>query len=206
MRAAQTDVAALVGNGGSAVCLVAETGLRGFDAAFDAAVKLYVGVCSECGGGKCGSEEKFQVHGLSFFGEELCDDCIGLVRKQVTILAKSDRSFDDALFTRRRCANGVVHRPRNQYFHHEAPCPRGGRTRGGLGVAARILAADGQKRYGQAGICRAFGRWTRWRNLPHPFSDGLKRNGKGMRRGVVWRYGSAAKPKRWQGDEHDAGV
>lgn len=67
MRAAQTDVAALVGNGGSAVCLVAETGLRGFDAAFDAAVKLYVGVCGKCGGEKCGSEEKFQAHGLSFF-------------------------------------------------------------------------------------------------------------------------------------------
>ena len=97
------------------------------------------------------------------------------------------------------------HRSRNQYCYHKAPCPRGGRTRGGLGVAARVLAADGQKRYGQAGICRAFGRWTRWQNLPHPFSDGLKRNGKGMRRGVVWRYGSVAKPKRWQGDEHDAG-
>ena len=41
---------------------------------------------------------------------------------------------------------------------------------------------------------------------PPPFSDGLKRNSKGMRRGVVWRYGSAAKPKRWQGDEHDAGI
>ena len=37
--------------------------------------------------------------------------------------------------------------------------------------------------------------WTRRRNLRHPFSDGLKRNGKGMRRGVVWRYGSVAKPK-----------
>ena len=46
----------------------------------------------------------------------MCDDCIGLVRKQVTILAKSDRSFDDALFTRHRCANGVVYRPRNQYL------------------------------------------------------------------------------------------
>ena len=67
MRAAQADVAALVGNGGAAACLAAETGLRGFDAAFDAAVKLYVGMCGECGGGKCGSEEKFQVHGLSFF-------------------------------------------------------------------------------------------------------------------------------------------
>ena len=109
--------------------MAAETGLRGFDAAFDAAVKLYVGMCGKCGGGKCGSEEKFQAHGLSFFEEELCADCIGFVRKQVTILAKSDRSFDDALFTRRRCANGVVHRPRNQYCHHEAPCPRGGRTR-----------------------------------------------------------------------------
>lgn len=64
----------------------------------------------------------------------------------------------------------------------------------------------GQKRYGQAGICRAFGRWTSWRNLPHPFSDGLKRNGKGMWRGVVWRYGSTAKPKRGQSDEYDAGV